>query len=72
MNVRGDAVTARLSKRSREETVSQLEMIGRLFQFFRQMDAAMKSEQAVVQMREAFIRGDFSFAGNRPEPDETG
>jgi hypothetical protein len=47
-------------------------MIGRLFQFFRQMDAAMKSEQAVVQMREAFIRGDFSFAGERPEPGEPG
>ena len=72
MNVRGDAVTARLSKRSRAETASQLEMIGRLFQFFRQMDAAMKSEQAVVQMQEAFIRGDFSFSGDRPEPGETG
>jgi pyruvate,water dikinase len=72
MNVRGDAVTARLSKGSRAETASQLEMIGRLFQFFRQMDAAMKSEQAVVQMREAFIRGDFSFSGDRQEPGETG
>ena len=68
MNVRGDAVTARLSKRSREETASQLEMIGRLFQFFRQMDAAMKSEQAVVQMQEAFIRGDFSFRVNDQNP----
>jgi pyruvate,water dikinase len=72
MNVRGDAVTARLSKRSREETTSQLEMIGRLFQFFRQMDAAMKSERAVVRMQEAFIQGDFSFSADRPEPGESG
>jgi pyruvate,water dikinase len=72
MNVRGDAVTARLSKRSREETTSQLEMIGRLFQFFRQMDAAMKSELAVVRMQEAFIQGDFSFSADRPGPGEPG
>jgi len=60
-NIRGDALTARLSKRTQQETASQLEMVGRLFQFFRQMDAAMSSEEAVVQVQEAFIRGDFAF-----------
>ncbi len=34
-----DMVNARLSKASREETAGHLEMIGSLFQFFRQMDA---------------------------------
>jgi pyruvate, water dikinase len=71
-SVRGDAVTARLSKRSQSETESQLEMIGRLLQFFRQMDAAMRSEEVVARMQEAFIQGDFSLAGERPEEGEPG
>lgn len=60
-NVRGDALTARLSKRSLQETVAQLEMVGRLLQFFRQMDAAMASEEVVGRVRDAFIAGDFAF-----------
>jgi pyruvate, water dikinase len=60
-NVRGDALTARLSKRSHQETASQLEMVGRLLQFFRQMDAAMASEDVVSRVREAFIAEDFAF-----------
>jgi pyruvate,water dikinase len=63
-NVRGDALTARLSKRSQQETASQLEMVGRLLQFFRQMDAAMASEDVVVRVKEAFIGGDFAFWEN--------
>jgi len=59
--VRGDALTARLSKRSQQETTSQLEMVGRLLQFFRQMDAAMASENVVNRVREAFIAEDFAF-----------
>jgi pyruvate,water dikinase len=64
-NVRGDAITARLSKRNQAETESQLEMVGRLLQFFRQMDAAMTSEEMVSRIQQAFIRGDFSLAGER-------
>lgn len=60
-NVRGDALTARLSKRSQLETANQLEMVGRLLQFFRQMDAAMASEDVVVRVQEAFIGGHFAF-----------
>ncbi len=71
-NVRGDAVTARLSKRTQAETESRLEMVGRLFQFFRQMDAAMKSEETASRMQEAFIREDFAFAGERAQQAEPG
>ncbi len=62
--IRGDALTARLSKRTQQETASQLEMVGRLLQFFRQMDAAMASEEVVKRVREAFIAGDFAFWEN--------
>jgi len=59
-------LTARLSKRSQQETASQLEMVGRLLQFFRQMDAAMASEEFVNRVREAFIAGDFAFWEKTP------
>ncbi len=67
-NVRGDALTARLSKRSLQETVAQLEMVGRLLQFFRQMDAAMASEEVVGRVKDAFIAEDFAFWEKQPEP----
>ncbi len=54
-------MTARLSKRSQQETTAQLEMVGRLLQFFRQMDAAMASDEVVVRVQEVFIREDFAF-----------
>ena len=43
-----DRVNARLAKTTQEDTVRHLEMIGSLFQFFRQMDAAMVSDEAVA------------------------
>jgi hypothetical protein len=52
-------VNARLSKASREETAGHLEMIGSLFQFFRQMDAAMTSENSIGLIKEAFLTGDY-------------
>jgi pyruvate, water dikinase len=58
-----DAVDARLSRASQEETARQLEMIGRLLQFVRQMDVAMVNDEAVVQLREAFLRGDYGLTG---------
>ncbi|MDP2862344.1 MAG: PEP/pyruvate-binding domain-containing protein [Desulfobacterales bacterium] len=54
-----DMVNARLSKASREETTGHLEMIGSLFQFFRQMDAAMVNENSVNLIKEAFLSGDY-------------
>jgi pyruvate, water dikinase len=63
-----DLVSARLSKPSLEEAKEQLEMLGRLLQFFRQMDAAMTSEAAVGEIRQAFLDGDFGF-GAPPGPE---
>ncbi|MFH1977594.1 MAG: PEP/pyruvate-binding domain-containing protein [Pseudomonadota bacterium] len=54
-----DMVNARLSKASQEETTGHLEMIGSLFQFFRQMDAAMVNENSVNLIKEAFLSGDY-------------
>jgi pyruvate, water dikinase len=54
-----DMVNARLSKASREETAGQLEMIGSLFQFFRQMDGAMVNENSVDLIKAAFLSGDY-------------
>jgi pyruvate,water dikinase len=54
-----DMVNARLSKATREETTAQLEMIGSLFQFFRQMDGAMVNENAVDLIKKAFLSGDY-------------
>lgn len=71
VDVAADTVIARISKTSLEETRVHLEMVGRLLQFFRQMDAAMTSDQAVEVFKEAFLRDDFDFSratGSRPTP----
>jgi len=54
-----DMVTARLSKAAKDEMLTQLEMIGSLFQFFRQMDAAMTDEGSVTLLKDAFLSGDY-------------
>jgi pyruvate,water dikinase len=54
-----DLVNARLGKAPRDVTVGQLKMIGSLLQFFRQMDAAMASDETVQVMQDAFLRGDY-------------
>jgi pyruvate,water dikinase len=59
LELKHDMINARLSKGSQEETVKQLEMIGSLLQFFRQMDAAMVSDDAIAFFRDAFLRGDY-------------
>lgn len=59
VKVNQDIVNARLNKPTREEAVAHLEMIGSLLQFFRQMDAAMTSDDAVAVIRDAFLRGDY-------------
>lgn len=64
-----DLVSARLSKPSLEEAVDQLEMLGRLLQFFRQMDAAMTSEGSVAEVQDAFLEGDYGFGV--PPPADT-
>lgn len=57
-----DAVNARLGKASLEETREKLEMLGRLLQFFRQMDAAMATDQHARIFQEAFIKGDYDLS----------
>lgn len=67
LELAGDAVSARLSKAPAAETVRQLEMVGALLQFFRQMDAAMADEESVLTLKDAFLRGDYALkqvAGN--------
>jgi len=59
VDLKHDLINARLNKGTREETVKQLEMIGSLLQFFRQMDAAMANDDAVILFRDAFLRGDY-------------
>ena len=59
VRVKEDLVSARLSKPSLDEAVAQLEMLGRLLQFFRQMDAAMTSDSAAEAAREDFLSGNF-------------
>jgi pyruvate,water dikinase len=59
VELRGELVNARLSKGTQEETIKQLEMLGSLLQFFRQMDAAMANDDAVFLFRDAFLRGDY-------------
>ena len=59
VDLKHDLIKARLNKGTREETVKQLEMLGSLLQFFRQMDAAMASDDAVAMFRDAFLRGDY-------------
>jgi pyruvate, water dikinase len=59
VDLKHDLVRARLNKGTKEETVQQLEMLGSLLQFFRQMDAAMATDDAVVVFKDAFLRGDY-------------
>jgi pyruvate,water dikinase len=55
----GDAVQARLTKASQGETMSHLETLGRLLQFYRQMDAAMADDDSAELFARAFLEGDF-------------
>jgi pyruvate,water dikinase len=66
IEVKDDAVSARFSKAGQRETAAQLELVGRLLQFVRQMDVAMATESAVERVQEAFLSGDYSLAGLVP------
>jgi pyruvate,water dikinase len=63
--VEGDRVNARVSKIDRAATEKQLEMIGRLLQFFRQMDAAMASDEWIRLLQDAFLASDYSLLQSR-------
>ncbi len=68
VEVAEDEVAARLGKATGEEIAAKLEMLGRLLQFFRQVDASMSTESAVRQFQDAFLRDDFRLEGNGKKP----
>jgi pyruvate, water dikinase len=56
-----DVVTARLGKSPRDEMIGHIKMIGSLFQFFRQMDVSMVSDDSADGFKAAFLRGEYDF-----------
>jgi pyruvate,water dikinase len=58
-DVKGDLVTARLSKASAAEIQSHLDTIGRLLQFMRQLDVAMVHDGMVEQVARSFMEGKY-------------
>ena len=62
VTLNADVVIGRLNKGSREETTVQLEMIGRLLQFFRQMDAAMATDDHGRMIENAFLTEDYGLS----------
>ena len=60
--VNEDLVNARIRRGSRDETAEKLEVIGRLLQFFRQLDAGMSSDESVKLFQDAFLSGNYAMA----------
>jgi pyruvate,water dikinase len=58
-DVTGDLVNAKYRRHDRAETLRALEMLGRLLQFMRQMDAAMASDDRVAAVADDFLAGRF-------------
>ena len=56
-NVTADLVDAKYRRRERADTLRTLEMLGRLLQFMRQMDAAMASDERVAKVADDFLSG---------------
>jgi hypothetical protein len=50
-------VTARYDKHDERDTLHTIEMIGRLLQFMRQMDAAMTSDGVIENVVDGFLAG---------------
>jgi hypothetical protein len=60
--VNEDLVNARIRRGSRDETAEKLEVVGRLLQFFRQLDAGMTSDESVKLFQDAFLSGNYAMA----------
>lgn len=67
-DVRGDLVAARFIKQGREETMRAIEMLGRLLQFMRQMDAAMVSDAVSDEVAQAFLEERYDLGGKGAPP----
>ena len=55
-----DSTQGRITKMPREQTARVIELVGRLLQFMRQMDVAMTSDDAVLQVQNAFLQEDYA------------
>ncbi|MFH1117443.1 MAG: PEP/pyruvate-binding domain-containing protein [Pseudomonadota bacterium] len=63
VEVREDRVDARYYKFDEASTILNLEMLGRLLQFTRQMDMLMHSENSVETITRSFLNGDYNLHG---------
>jgi len=61
VEVREDRVDARYNKYEESATEKQLDMVGRMLQYSRQMDMLMQSEASVVIFAETFLSGKYNF-----------
>ncbi|MHB1132954.1 MAG: PEP/pyruvate-binding domain-containing protein [Chloroflexota bacterium] len=66
VDIKGDRVDARLTKRERDEIGHTLEQLGRLLQFSRQLDIAMGSDASVPTLRDAFLAGNYALDPDWP------
>jgi len=64
VRLKGDMLIARLAGVSREEMESQLDVIGRLISYTRQLDAVLQDDDMAVRHAEHFLEG---ISGARPE-----
>ncbi len=66
VSVTGDKVAGRLQKYGREEIIAKLWLMGKLLQFTRQTDMLMTSEEAVRQLADCFLSGNYVLHGFCP------
>ena len=63
VGIKGDMLIARLAGVGREEMGSQLEVLGRLISYTRQLDAVLQDDEMAVRYAESFLEG---VAGPKP------
>lgn len=65
VQIKGDLVTARLSRLPQREAQYALDILGRLVGYTRQLDVCMESDADAEKYAEAFLNGDYRFTMNR-------
>ncbi len=63
----GDQVRARVAKQAQAVIEEQLDLLGRLLIYTRQMDMMMDSEAHVMQLSECFLEGNYSLDPQAPD-----
>lgn len=66
VDVVGDRVTARFQKHPCEKTAENLEKLGRLLQFTRQLDMFMDSERSMEELARRFLEESYSLTADPP------